>query len=289
MSSLCRDDLEEARAGGGQLRAAAQLVNDEGLGIESEYLLGITAFWSGAFQTARAHFEHVVDGFRREQRGEHLLRFGHDPAVVCLSRLGNTLWFLGEVDGARRARDGAVAMAIEVGHPLSRDVAHTFAALLSLDLDERDRFREHAAALSTKADRSRPIEINADAFAGFVEVLDGRAAAGINRIRSAIDTCGPRNHAPGFRATLMRLLLGAVAIVGDPERGLEAADEVLRLEGTRIWEAETRRLRAEFLASLGGDRADVEAELARGADVARRQGAVGLERRIELSRSRLVG
>jgi hypothetical protein len=86
----------------------------------------------------------------------------------------------------------------------------------------------------------------------------------------------------------MRLLLGAHAIIGDPESGLAAADETLRLEGTRIWEAESRRLRAEFLAGLGGDRADVDAELTRAAEVARRQGALGLTRRVARSRARLV-
>jgi len=289
MSSLCRDDFDEAHAAAERLRAAARRGNDEGLDIESEYLLGIIAFWGGAFATAREHFEHVVSRFSPEQRAGHLLRFGHDPAVVCLSRLGNTLWFLGEDEAAGWARDDAVAMAVEVGHPLSRDTAFIFAALLSVDLDDRDRFREFAAATASgSGDRARLIEINTTAFAGYVDVIDGHAADGVRRIRSAIDICGPRNHAPGFRATLMRLLLGAHAIIGEPEAGLKVADDVLRLDGTRIWEAETRRLRAEFLAGLGGDRADVEAELTRAAEVAHRQGALGLARRIARSRARLV-
>jgi tetratricopeptide (TPR) repeat protein len=289
MSSLCHDNFDEAQAAAESLRAAAQRGSDEGLDIESEYLLGIIAFWCGAFATAREHFEQVVNGFSPNQRAEHLLRFGHDPAVVCLSRLGNTLWFLGEDEAARRARDGAVALAVAVGHPLSRDTAFTFAGLLSVDLDDRDRFREFATAISSNAgDRSRPIEINAMAFAGYIDVIEGRAVEGVRRIRSAIDVCGPRNHAPGFRATLMRLLLGAHVIIGDPESGLAAADEALRLDGTRIWEAENRRLRAEFLAGLGGDRADVDAELARAAEIADQQGALGLARRVASTRARLV-
>jgi hypothetical protein len=289
MSSLCHDNFDEARTAAESLRAAAQRASDEGLDIESEYLLGIIAFWSGAFATARRHFEHVVGRFAPDHRAEHLLRFGHDPAVVCLSRLGNTLWFLGEDEAARRARDDAVAMAVEVGHPLSRDTAFTFAGLLSLDLDDRDRFREFAAAISSDSgDRARPIEINSTAFAGCVDVIEGRHAEGVRRVRSAIDICGPRNHAPGFRATLMRLLLGAHVVIGDPESGLAVADEALRLDGTRIWEAETRRLRAEFLAGVGGDRADVDAELTRAAEVADRQGALGLVRRVRQSRARLV-
>ena len=64
--------------------------------IESEYLLGIASFWSSELQAARALFEGVVRRFRPELRSEHQLRFGQDAQLVCLSRLANTLWFLGE-------------------------------------------------------------------------------------------------------------------------------------------------------------------------------------------------
>ena len=44
-----------------------------------------------------------VDRYRPEQRPTHLLRFGMDLEVICASRLGNTLWFLGHPDAATRA------------------------------------------------------------------------------------------------------------------------------------------------------------------------------------------
>ena len=69
--------------------------------------------------------------------------------------------------------------------------------------------------------------------------------------------------------------------------GLAAADEALRVGGSRIWEAEHRRLRATFLAGLGASGDDVDDELARAALVARDQGAIGLERRVARTRSRL--
>jgi DNA-binding SARP family transcriptional activator/tetratricopeptide (TPR) repeat protein len=284
MSSLCRNDFDEARASAGQLRASAQRVGDEGLDIESEYLLGITAFWGAAFETARVRFEHVVERFRPEQRGEHLLRFGHDPAIVCLSRLGNTLWFLGELDGARRARDGAVAVAMEAGHPFSRGTALAFATLLSIDLGEDDRVRHYADALCHEEQLSLPNKVLTTSVAGYVDVLDGRVDDGIDRLREAIVLCGPINPAPSARACVMRLLLAAHEKAGDPRGGLAVANEVLSMDGSRIWEPETRRLRAEFLSALGGDRVEVEAELARAADVAHRQGALGLERRVEQTR-----
>lgn len=287
MSRLCRHDFDGARTAASQLRASAERAGDDGLLVESGYLLGIAAFWAGRLETARAHFHQVVDRFRAERRSEHLLRFGHDPAAVCLSRLGNTLWFLGRPDDARRASDDAAAMAIEAGHPYTRAAVHGFAALLSIDLGDAARVRAHVEALSQEEHLSRPTGIFAEAFAGYVDVLDGRTGAGIGHIRAAIDSCGPVDPAPGVHACFRRVLLAAHEAAGDAEGGLEAADEALRLGGSRLWEAEIRRLRAEFLAATGGTRNEVEAELARASAVARTQGALGLEGRVEQSRSRL--
>src|SRR5581483_10230077 len=63
--------------------------------------------------------------------------------------------------------------------------------------------------------------------------------------------------------------------------GLAAAEQALEMAGdARIWEAEFRRARAEFLAALGGSRSEVEAELERALRVARSQGALALELRV---------
>ena len=50
--------------------------------------------------------------------------------------------------------------------------------------------------------------------------------------------------------------------------------------GAELWEAEIRRLRATFLATLGGPAAEVTAELERAFAVARRQQAGAFEERI---------
>jgi DNA-binding SARP family transcriptional activator len=285
MTNLCRKDFDGARIVARRLHRLAHDGGDDVLLVESEYLLGIGAFWDGAFVTAREHFERVGNRFRSEQRVDYLLRFGQDPSIVGLSRLANTLWFLGHRNDARRVRDDALAMADEVGYPFSRGVAYVFAALLSVDLGEPGRYQGYVAALASDAQHA-PLQIAADAFLGYAEVLDGRALDGIRRIRRAIDT-GPVDHAPGQGATHHRLLVAAHDVAGDASGGLAAADEALRAAGSRIWEAEHRRLRATFLAALGASSNEVDAELTRAAAVARRQGALGLERRVERTRSRV--
>jgi hypothetical protein len=120
-------------------------------------------------------------------------------------------------------------------------------------------------------------------------VLDGQEAAGIARIRRALEDPAEGEHAPGMHTMVARLLLEACAAVGDARTGLVAADRVLGIDDSvRTWESEARRRRGEFLAALGDDG---EAELRRALEVARRQGARLFELRAAASllRRRLDG
>lgn len=282
IANLARGDFASAQRTGEQLRAQADREADDGALVEAAYVLGIAAFWQGEFVAARAHFETAVARYRPEHRGVHLLRYGLDPQVVCLSRLGNTLWFLGCPAAAVRACDDALALADEVGHPSSRGTAQVFAALLAVELRDQARLRESVTALVAghKADEMRPNQIVTPALAAYVDVLDGRASAGIACIQHALAEAGGADHAPGMRAGVLRVLLEACAVAGDAKTGLAAAESALVLGGAaRIWASETHRRRAEFLATLGVAPDEVEAELVRAVRVARRQGAAMLELR----------
>jgi tetratricopeptide (TPR) repeat protein len=284
LASLSRGDFAGAQRVGEQLVAGQGDSDDIVRRVEGEYVLGIAGFWRGEFGTARRHFEAAVAGYRAEHRPAHLLRFGLDLEVVCTSRLGNTLWFLGHPDAAVGARDAALALAGQLGHPHSRATALVFAALLALDLRDPASVRAWTAALAAwPADQEPPTRVPTDALAGYVEVLDGRAA-GLARIRRALDDPAEGEHAPGMHASIARVLLEACSAGGDARAGLEVADRVLAATGNvRTWEAEARRLRGEFLAVLGAPGGEVEAELERAATTARRQGAMMLELRATAS------
>ena len=285
MSKLCRKDFEQARGAADRLRALAVRSEDHVLLVESEYLLGIAAFWSGRFHPAREHFEEAIHRFDPERRMENLVRFGHDPRIVCGSRLANTLWFLGLTDEARAARDEALAAA-EHDNPFSRGVALVFAALLSVDLGEPDEYRRFVAMMP-RHDEHRPFAIAQDAFTGYRDVLDGDWVGGIGRIRRAIEA-NQVDAAPGQRATHFRLLVAAHEVVNDAVAGLAAVDEALGEGGTRIWEAEHRRVRAVFLAREGRPKRVVDAELDLAERAASGMGAPGLERSVTETRSRLA-
>jgi len=211
-----------------------------------------------------------------------------DPKVVCMSRLGNTLWFLGHPESAMQARDAALALADEIGHPYSQATALVFAAILSLDMRDDESIRGYAATLRTGPGNRTglPNQFAAAAIAGYLDVVDGRTAVGIARIQRALDETRGAEHAPGMQASIARVLLEACVLAADTQAGIAAAKRVIAMEAS-LWEAEARRLLAELLATLNAPQEDVEAELERALQIARRQGARALELRAATSVLRL--
>jgi hypothetical protein len=257
-------------------------------------VLGLVAFWEGEFETARRHFQATADQFRLERRSDRLARFGSTTEVLCTSRLANTLGFLGRPDAAARARAAALARAAETGNPPSRQAALLFGALLALELRDPASVRDYGTELAARpGDLALPTRVAADALAGYLQVLEGHAAAGIDRILAAAPgDPGEDEHAPGLHAMVARVLLEACVATGDARTGLVAADGALGRDGdVRTWASEARRRRAEFLAALGAPAEEVEAELGRALEVARAQGATLLELRAAASllRRRLDG
>jgi DNA-binding SARP family transcriptional activator len=284
---LCTRDFAGARRHAERLLGRGREDADDVLIVEAAYLQGIAAFWRGELRSARRHFERAVARYRPEHGRSHLLRYGLDPRVVCLSRLANTLALLDRAEPAVRARDLALAGAREVGHSQSHATALVFAALLALDLGDPEGVREHAAALVAQpaAHEVKHLRATVDALHGYLAVLDGRTASGLAAIEATIHE--PVEQVPGMNAVVARLLVAAAAAARDTRAGLAAADRALALCGeVRLWEAEIRRCRAELRAALGGPAAEVTAELEHALRIAQRQGAALLERRARESLDR---
>jgi hypothetical protein len=281
---LIHGQWEPAREIGERLRARAERDDDQVLWVESAYIQGIAAYWPGRLTQARGHFEAAMQRFQPSRRRAHVLRFGQDPELVVRLRLAHTLWLLGHPGEADRQRDLALAAVSESTHAYSRVVALVWAAYLALDRGDTAGFRRHVRALQPYAADDAPHQVlwPAQAFAGHLDVLDGRAAAGLARVREVRErVMRGQAPAPGLPGIATRLLLEDYAIAGEPEAGLALADEALVMgRGAELWEAEIRRLRATFLAALGTPAADVTAELGRALAVARRQGARAFEQRI---------
>jgi DNA-binding SARP family transcriptional activator len=284
MAALTRGEWEAGREFGERLRARAERDDDRVLWVESDYIRGIAAYWPGHLTQARGHFEAAMRRFQPAHRRAHVLRYGQDPELLVRLRLAHTLWVLGHPDEADRQRDRALAAEHESTHPYSRAVTFAWAAILAMDRGRAGELRRHVQALERYADSDAPAQIlwAARAFAGHLDVLDGRTAAGLAKVREVREQVvhGPA-PAPGVPGVATRLLLEGYAIAGRPDSGLALADEALGMgRGAELWEAEIRRLRATFLAALGAPDDQVAVELDRALAVAKRQGARAFADRI---------
>jgi DNA-binding SARP family transcriptional activator len=283
LGALTRGDWEGGRGFGERLRARAERDDDQVLWVESDYIRGIAAYWPGRLAEARGHFEAAMARFQPARRRAHVLRYGQDPELVVRLRLAHTLWLLGHPAEADRQRDLALAAAGESTHVYSRAVVSAWAAILAMDRGDAAGLRRHAQALGHAAgDAPAQILWAARAFAGHADLLEGRTAAGLARIREVREqVMGSRAPAPGVPGVATRLLLQGYAIAVEPQAGLALADEALGMGyGAELWEAEIRRLRATFLAALGSPADEVTAELEHALAVARRQQTRAFEQRI---------
>jgi DNA-binding SARP family transcriptional activator len=284
MSALCRDEFDHAADAAGRLLSHADAAGDDSLRVESHYLLGISAFWAAHLDAAREYFELVVTEFDPATRARHQEVYGHDPQVVCQSRLANTLWFLGREDDARRTCEEALALADDVGHALSRDTAGIFSCLLAIDMADHDTLRRRVERLGALGLDTLPFVTKHEAIAGLVDVLDGKHAEGIARSRAALDRCGGRNFYPGFQAAITRVLVAGHIVAGDAAGGLVTCRRALSLGSTPLWDAEAHRARAELLHASGAEVDEVSGELAAAEAVALDQGAGGHLRHIDDTR-----
>lgn len=287
MSRLCRRDFDGAGDAAERLTASARDSGDGGLVTESEYLLGITAFWTGRLDPARSHFETAISNFDAAGRRQHIARFGHDPAVVCQSRLANTLGLLGRVDEAEQARYRSLRWADEAGHPYSRAAASSFAAMLSIDLGHADEVSGYVERLHRDEHHTRPTASFLEVLSGFVDVHDSQVTRGLARIAAVFDGLADMDQAPGHHACFDRVRVAAHWSAMDPDGALIACDQALARTGSRLWEPEIRRMRAELLAATSAASQTVDRELRAAAEAAQRQGAVGSLARIDVTRRRV--
>ncbi|HEX2104765.1 MAG TPA: AAA family ATPase [Solirubrobacteraceae bacterium] len=284
LAALTRGDWASARDFGERLLARAERDSDEILRVESDYIQGIAAYWPGHLQQARSHFEAAMERFRPALRRAHVLRYGQDPELLVRLRLAHALWLLGQPDEADRQCDLALSAAEKSTHAYSRAIVWVWAAILAMDRGDTVGLRRHVQALEPYAVDEAPAQVRLPMglFAGHLDVLEGRVAGGLARVRDVREqvVCGEA-PAPGVPGIATRLLLEDYAVAGEPEVGLALADEALGMgRGAELWEAEIRRLRSTFLAALGAPGGEVEAELWRALAVARRQGARAFEVRV---------
>ena len=243
-TSLVREDFGRARTVAAELHERGVTTGDDVLVVQGACLLGLAAFWRNELPESLDSLQEVVDRYRPDQRHIHLQRFGQDPLVMALARIGNVRFLLGDPVGAIAARDQASTTAAEIRQPLTTGAALVFGALLAIDMGDTPGVRRYAEDLDAAADRAPQVAVFATALAGYVDALDGRAATGCERIAKAIGGLPIPPPAPGMGAILQRIRLAAGVAANDHNEIREAANELLVPGGTgAVWADVARKAR----------------------------------------------
>jgi predicted ATPase len=288
LASIITCDVDRPLALAGQILKLAD--EDPILLTEGEYLLGVTRFWRGELSASQVHLDRAISAYQPEHQRKHLQLFAQDPKVICLARLGQTLWYLGLPDQAERACDEAVRLAEKLGHPFTLAYALVFRVWQYCDRGQHDRMAELAGVTAQLTDQ-RGLEWQrgwAHMWLGWAQAVNGEPRPGARRIGEVLDNWAATGENLA-RTYGLSLRAQAHALAGDPRAALDdidAAFEFTERTGQRYLESELHRIRGEFLHALG-QAADAERCLRRSLAVARRQGARILELRAAVSLARL--
>jgi tetratricopeptide (TPR) repeat protein len=266
---------------------AQRLAPDDQIQLEALRLLGAADAFTGRFATARSHHEAALALYDPERHGPG---YGFDPGIVAAAYLSWTVWHLGDIESAKRFATQAFSRAQAKGHPptLAMVLAWVmFHALCDDDLSAVEQYNASLQALCSERECRywRPFGAGCVAWVSFCRDGDPRH---IDRVVECASLFEERY------LTSVLLVLGArmALICGDPQRGLELVGKArgfIEEHDERVWEAEALRIEAELLHQARPQAADAALSLLDEAlDVARRQGAVALEKRALHTRDELA-
>lgn len=290
IAHVVRAEFQQAHDLGDQLLGLAERAQDIILLVEAHYALGVTVFWQGDFAASRWHLEQAIDHYDPQLSRTHIAHYSQDPKVICLNRLGLSLWYLGYPDQADQRNQEALALAQELSHPLSLAYTRHFGALLYSNLRETKRTQAHADAVIA-LDREQRVGF----YLAMATVLHGWAIAEQGDIDAGIALI--RESLAGFETVVAEhlrhhaliLLAEQYGKAGERALGLSVLAEAraaVNLHAAHWCDAEIDRVHGVLLL-LGGDAAAAEGAFQRALEVARSQAAKSLELRAATSLARL--
>jgi predicted ATPase/DNA-binding SARP family transcriptional activator len=287
-----RAEHHRARELAEEALSLAQQAKDPLLVALDHSYLGFILFCLGEYTTARTHLEQMIS-FYEPQQHHHPLVFlrGSDVGLSALSYDACCLWCLGYPDQALSRSQEALALARELGHPLSLADVLYFAGCLF------NKMRRDAQALKDDAEELMRLSkgMGSSSFWGAGTCYWGEALTKLGQIQEGMaqvrEGMAARQSidARCYLSGILGALAEAQAKAGQPEEGLATLAEALALveeTNEHYWESELYRLKADLLLKQGDD-AEAEASLHKAIELARRQQAKSWELRATVSLCRL--
>jgi adenylate cyclase len=253
--------------------------------------MGCVELRMGKLLSSREHLERAIALSDVEARATAYTFSGHDPTVCCLGYLGLNLWYGGYPDQALRRASEGLEWAAAVEHPVSTVLAHMLMTWVRVLRGEHPAAAKHVETmLALSASHALPYwTAIGHMFRGWVRARRGRRD-GLEEMRSGFAIC--QAIGPGVaQIDFLVAYADSCLRLGEPREGLRAADEALALVARheeRGVEAELLRLRGELLLKeeSGAGAPDGVASLEQALEIARQQGARGIELRSALGLSR---
>ena len=263
------------------------LKGDDQLEVEASRLLGGSHAFLGDFRAAKAHHERAFALYDPTRHGP---RLGFDPGAASAAYLSWTLWHLGETAAARRFAGKALTVARAKRHPPTLAMVYSWLTFHAVCDENFTAVEQYNASLKLLCDEQecrywQPLVAACAEWATFQQDRDP------NRLKRFVA------HQVAFEEYYLNsclLVLGARLCYSleMSAQGLEFVERALSFveeHGERVWEAEALRVKAELLAQRQSvDSDEVERLLSKAAEVARRQGAIQIERRVLETSRRLA-
>lgn len=280
-----RAEYEAARELAVECLTIAESAGDEGLLLEAHSALGSLTFFLGELVDCRDHCQRGVALYDRDRHSKHAFRFGQEPGSGCHSYLALALWLLGYPDEAAGHSETAVALARNIGHPLSLARALTWEAML-------DQFqRRPSAVIQTTKEVSRlsdrdgfPIYGSmATILGGWARSEQGEPGEGL-RLMEAGDQSLRQLGVQGLGPYILALQAEALLALGEPGTALTRLDRAMQWGAEteeHFYQAELHRLEAEALLQRSITHDDEPVKRAQ-----RDAAAVSLSTALELARAR---
>ncbi len=212
--------------------------------------VGMCAFFAGDFRTAREHLRHNNAIYDRDQHGAQKFLQGTDPAVIGMSVLSWTDWFLGDGEAARNGIEAALRHAQDLDHPFSLAYGESLAASVYQVLAEPATVLAHAEkGIALAEENDYPYWLAwSTIMRGWAVAALGEADRGIDILNdglAAYEATGARQIKP-YVLTLLAEMYGWAKRPADGLACLDHACGSGNETDVRFYEAEAFRQRGEF-------------------------------------------
>ena len=246
---------------------------------------GMVRLQQGEFESARQFLEQAADLTDPLYDEASVSTHGQNPGLFSRSNLAQTLWFLGHPQSA----ETLIQKNLDIARLRATDPTHVYTLVNSLAFGIRvHHCLRNASVVDSLAQELLQIAERyhyayyqqfATVRRGWARASTGAFDAGVTEMIDGLGKYHAGSAALGQASIHMNLadLYCAHGRFDDAERALNAATGE---KGTRVWDAELLRLKAEAAARRGGeDLCAIESTILQSLSVARQQGSLALELR----------